>query len=50
MFFSLVKNNLKAFLISLEIHVKMLTYISSVCYYFIMMTRAMLWHGFTCSL
>ena len=50
MFFSLIKNNLKVFLISLEICVKMSTYLSPVCYYFIMITRAMLWHGCTHSL
>ena len=46
MFFSLVKHNLWVFLISLEILVKMSRYVSSLCYYFIMITQAMLLHGF----
>ena len=50
MFFYLVKNNLQVFLISLEILVKMSAYLSPVCNYFIMITWAMLWHGFRGSL
>ena len=45
-----LKNNLQVFLISSEILVKMSIYVSPVCYYFIMITRDMLWHGFRCSL
>ena len=41
MFFNLVKNNLQAFLFSLDILVKMSTYVSPICYYFIMITWAM---------
>ena len=46
MFFSLVKNNLQVFLISLEILVKMSRYVYLLCYYFIMITQAMLLCGF----
>ena len=45
-FLGFVKNNLQVFLISSEILVKMSASLSPICYYFIMITRAMLLRGF----
>ena len=46
MLFILVKNNLQVFLFSSEILVKMSTYVSPICYYFIVIKWAMLLWGF----